>query len=157
MRASSRGLHANRCRAAGSPDFVHDQFAGGQRFRGLNVVDDVTRECLAAIPDTSIPGPRVARELTALTERRGKPGTIVSDNGTELTSNAILVRRELGCPDCLTIAVCQYASGLTALRCDFPWQKNVDTVDLVIRDAGECVSQPCLRSTPFSFAVSIKV
>ena len=90
MRASSRGLHANRCRAAGSPDFVHDQFAGGQRFRGLNVVDDVTRECLAAIPDTSIPGPRVARELTALTERRGKPGTIVSDNGTELTSNAIL-------------------------------------------------------------------
>ncbi len=30
------------------------------------------------------------RELTALIERRGKPGMIVSDNGTELTSNAIL-------------------------------------------------------------------
>jgi len=56
----------------------------------LNVVDDVTRECLAAIPDTSISGRRVARELTALIERRGKPGMIVSDNGTELTSNAIL-------------------------------------------------------------------
>ena len=67
-----------------------DQFAGGQRFRVLNVVDDVTRECLAAIPDTSISGRRVARELTALIERRGKPGMIVSDNGTELTSNAIL-------------------------------------------------------------------
>ena len=59
-------------------------------FRVLNVVDDVTRECLAAIPDTSISGRRVARELAALIERRGKPGMIVSDNGTELTSNAIL-------------------------------------------------------------------
>ncbi|MBS1304080.1 integrase core domain-containing protein, partial [Loktanella sp. SALINAS62] len=29
-------------------------------------------------------------ELAALIERRGKPGMIVSDNGTELTSNAIL-------------------------------------------------------------------
>jgi hypothetical protein len=39
----------------------------------LNVVDDVTRECLAAIPDTSISGRRVARELTTLIEQRGKP------------------------------------------------------------------------------------
>jgi len=31
----------------------------------------------------------VARELTTLIERRGKPGMIVSDNGTELTSDAI--------------------------------------------------------------------
>jgi putative transposase len=72
-----------------SLDFVHDQLAGGRRFRILNVVDDVTRECLAAIPDTSISGKRVARELTALIEQRGKPGLIVSDNGTEFTSNAI--------------------------------------------------------------------
>ncbi|TAG11893.1 MAG: transposase [Rhodobacterales bacterium] len=49
-----------------------------------------TRACLAAIPDTSISGRRVARELTALIERRGKSRMIVSDNGTELTSNAIL-------------------------------------------------------------------
>jgi transposase InsO family protein len=79
-----------RANARWSLDFVHDQFACGRRFRVLNVVDDVTRECLAAIPDTSISGRRVARELTALIERRGKPGMIVSDNGTELTSNAIL-------------------------------------------------------------------
>jgi transposase InsO family protein len=71
-------------------DFVHDQSANGQRFRVLNVVDDVTLEYLAAIPNTSISGRRVARELMALIERRGKPGMIVSDNGTELTSNAIL-------------------------------------------------------------------
>jgi putative transposase len=73
-----------------SLDFVHDQFACGRRFRILNVVDDVTRECLAAVADTSISGKRVARELTALIEKRGKPGMIVSDNGTELTSKAIL-------------------------------------------------------------------
>jgi putative transposase len=72
-----------------SVDFVHDQLACGRRFRILNVVDDVTRECLAAIPDTSISGRRVARELTALIKRRGKPGMIVSDNGTEFTSNAM--------------------------------------------------------------------
>jgi putative transposase len=73
-----------------SLDFVHDQFACGRRFRILNIVDDVTRECLAAIPDTSISGRRVARELTALIERRGTPGMIVSDHGTEFTSNAML-------------------------------------------------------------------
>lgn len=50
----------------------------------------MTRECLAAIPDTSISGRRVARELTALISRRGKPGMIVSDHGTEFTSNAML-------------------------------------------------------------------
>lgn len=49
----------------------------------------MTRECLAAIPDTSISGVRVARELTALIEQRGKPGMTVSDNGTEFTSHAI--------------------------------------------------------------------
>ena len=30
------------------------------------------------------------RELTALIARRRKPGMIVSDNGTEFTSNALL-------------------------------------------------------------------
>jgi putative transposase len=79
-----------KANARWSLDFVHDQFANGRRFRILNIVDDVTRECLAAIPDTSISGRRVARELTALIESRGKPGMIVSDNGTEFTSSAML-------------------------------------------------------------------
>ena len=73
-----------------SLDFVHDQLDNGRRFRVLNIVDDVTRECLAAVPDTSISGVRVVRELAALVAKHGKPGTIVSDNGTELTSNAVL-------------------------------------------------------------------
>jgi transposase InsO family protein len=79
-----------KANARWSLDFVHDQFAYGRRFRILNIVDDVTRECLGAIPDTSISGKRVARELTMLIATRGKPQMIVSDNGTEFTSNAIL-------------------------------------------------------------------
>ena len=79
-----------RPNARWSLDFVHDQFANGRRFRILNIVDDVTKECLGAIPDTSISGRRVARELTAIIERRRKPGMIVSDHGTEFTCNAML-------------------------------------------------------------------
>ena len=63
--------------------------ANGRRFQILNVVDDVTHECLAAIPDTSISSNRVASELTALVVRRGRPGLIISDKGTGLTSHAI--------------------------------------------------------------------
>jgi putative transposase len=73
-----------------SLDFVADQFVCGRRFRILAVFDDCTRECLAAIADTSLPGLRVARELDRLIAWRGRPKSIVSDNGTELTSNAIL-------------------------------------------------------------------
>jgi putative transposase len=73
-----------------SIDFVHDQLACGRRFRILNIIDDVTKECLAAVADTSISGKRVARELTALIARRGRPAMIVSDHGTEFTSNAML-------------------------------------------------------------------
>jgi putative transposase len=73
-----------------SLDFVADQFIDGRRMRILVVVDDCSRECLALIPDTSISGIRVARELSRLVADRGKPKMIVSDNGTELTSNAIL-------------------------------------------------------------------
>lgn len=73
-----------------SLDFVSDQLTDGRRFRILTVVDDCTRECLALIADTSLSGARVARELATLFDSRGKPQTVVSDNGTEFTSNAIL-------------------------------------------------------------------
>jgi putative transposase len=45
---------------------VHDQLVTGRRFRLLNIVDDVTRECLRAVVDTSILGRRVIRELADL-------------------------------------------------------------------------------------------
>jgi len=73
-----------------SLDFVADPFTDGRRLGILEVYDDCTRECLALVADTSISGRRVARELDMIIARRGKPAMIVSDNGTELTSNAIL-------------------------------------------------------------------
>ena len=73
-----------------SLDFVSDQFTDGRRFRILTIVDDCTRENLALIADTSLSGARVARELNRLIAERGKPRMIVSDNGSEFTSNAIL-------------------------------------------------------------------
>ena len=73
-----------------SLDFISDAFTDGRRFRVLAVVDDFTRECLTLIADTSLSGLRVARELDAIIARRGRPNTIVSDNGTEFTSTAVL-------------------------------------------------------------------
>ena len=73
-----------------SLDFVSDAFTDGRKFRVLAVIDDFSRECLALVVDTSLSGARVARELGMLVAQRGKPKTIVSDNGTEFTSMAIL-------------------------------------------------------------------
>jgi putative transposase len=73
-----------------SLDFVSDQMTDGRRFRILTVIDNCTRECLALVADTSLSGGRVARELDLIISQRGRPDTIVSDNGTEYTSNAIL-------------------------------------------------------------------
>lgn len=73
-----------------SLDFLSDAFADGRRFRILAIVDDFTRECLALVADTSLPGLRVVRELEAVVASRGRPAMIVSDNGTELTSMAML-------------------------------------------------------------------
>ena len=73
-----------------SLDFVSDAFTDGRRFRILTVVDDCTRENLALIADTSLSGLRVTRELDRVIAERGMPGAIVSDNGTEFTSMAIL-------------------------------------------------------------------
>lgn len=69
---------------------VADQMTDGRRFRILTVIDNCTRECLALVADTSLSGARVVRELDAVIRQRGRPDTIVSDNGTEYTSNAVL-------------------------------------------------------------------
>ena len=77
-----------------SLDFVMDTLVSGRRFRILTVVDDFTRECLGLVVDTSLTGPRVTRELDRILGQRGCPGMIVSDNGTEFTSNAMLAWQE---------------------------------------------------------------
>jgi putative transposase len=80
-----------RPNARWSVNFVHDQLSDGRRFRILNVIDDVTKECLAVIS-----GRRVARELDAVVAWRGEPDLIVSDHGTEFTSNARLAWSQEG-------------------------------------------------------------
>ena len=73
-----------------SLDFMSDALSCGRRFRVLGVMDQCSRECLTLLADTSIGGERVVRELDRLLQQRGKPLCIISDNGTELTSRAVL-------------------------------------------------------------------
>jgi len=77
-----------------SLDFVSDTLASGRKFRMLTVVDDFSRESLAVVVDNSLSGIRVARELDRIVEMRGTPCMVVSDNGTEFTSRAILAWQE---------------------------------------------------------------
>lgn len=83
-------LVPDRANQRWSLDFVSDAFSDGRRFRILCIVDDFSREALATVTDISLSGARMTRELDALIRRRGKPGMIVSDNGTEMTSHAVL-------------------------------------------------------------------
>ena len=73
-----------------SLDSASGVLADGRRFRVLVAVDDFTRECLALVADSSLPGRRVVRELDRIVELRGAPPLVVSDNGTELASHAVL-------------------------------------------------------------------
>ena len=71
-------------------DFMSDVLDSGRRFRVFAVEDQLTRTGLVAEVDTSLPGGRVVRVLDGLVAEHGKPAMIVSDNGTELTCNAII-------------------------------------------------------------------
>ena len=73
-----------------SLDFVADALSDGRRFRVLCIVADFSRECLATVVDTSLGGVRVVRELEGLAIEPAVPQVVVSDNGTELTSGAVL-------------------------------------------------------------------
>jgi transposase InsO family protein len=73
-----------------SVDFEHDQLSNRRRFRILNVIDDVTKECLAAAADTSIFRPEGGARARRHHRLARQPDLIISDHGTEFTSNAIL-------------------------------------------------------------------
>jgi putative transposase len=77
-----------------SMDFMSDSLCDGRRIRLLTIVDDFTRECVAIEVDTGITGERVIRTLERLKQTRGLPGMIVTDNGPEFTSRAMLTWSE---------------------------------------------------------------
>lgn len=73
-----------------SLDFVHDALADGRKLRILTIIDDFSREALCCHVAPSINGRQVASILKSLFQQKGKPTMIVSDNGTEFTSQAVL-------------------------------------------------------------------
>lgn len=73
-----------------SLDFVSDSLDSERRIRMLTVIDDFTKVCVGIVVDTSLSGNRVGRELDKIIKIYGKPETILSDNGTEFTSHAII-------------------------------------------------------------------
>jgi putative transposase len=83
-------IKASQVNEVWSLDFMSDRLANGKKIRLLNIVDEFTRESLKMIVDTSLSGLRVVRELEELIKYRGYPRQIISDNGTEFTSRAIL-------------------------------------------------------------------
>lgn len=70
-------------------DFVHDQLAGGRKFRVLTVIDKWHRECVALHADFALTGQSVVEALQALASERALPRAISVDHGTEFTSKAL--------------------------------------------------------------------
>ena len=68
-----------------SIDFVSDRLADGRAFRCFTLVDDFTRECPAIIVDVSLPAWRLLPTLDRLIAERGRPQSLVCDNGSEFT------------------------------------------------------------------------
>ncbi len=73
-----------------SVDFLSDQLSDGRRFRILTLVDDFTRQCLAAEAGISITGETVARVLDDAAGRQGGyPEIVTCDNGPEFAGRTL--------------------------------------------------------------------
>jgi putative transposase len=70
-------------------DFVHDRLLPGRGFRALAVVDESSRENLAIEKDVWLTGERVKSVLERLSNGRGLPATIRSDNGPEFRGRVL--------------------------------------------------------------------
>ena len=77
----------NQCWAL---DFVHDSLSNGRKLRLLTILDVFTKESLKIVVDTSLNGKSVIKALDEIIDERGKPERVLSDNGTEFTSNKVI-------------------------------------------------------------------
>jgi transposase InsO family protein len=92
-----RGTSANSCQSRPARfkndvwayDFVADRTASGKPLRWLTLVDEYTRECLALHVAASLTGADVRSVLARVIARRGAPGSIRSDNGSEFVCVAL--------------------------------------------------------------------
>jgi putative transposase len=72
-----------------SCDFVHDQTSSGTGFKVFTMVDEHTRECLAAQAAWSLGSKDVIAIITEVMALRGAPGHLRCDNGPEFIAYAI--------------------------------------------------------------------
>lgn len=70
-----------------SMDFVADALSDGRKIRMFTLIDTYTRECLAIGVDWRMTSQVASSVLDRVIAKRGKPGIITLDNGTEFTSN----------------------------------------------------------------------
>jgi transposase InsO family protein len=70
-------------------DFLHDRTADGRPLKGLTPVDEETREGLVRPAAGSMTGADVRRIAARVSGRRGAPGRIRSDNGSESIGEAL--------------------------------------------------------------------
>jgi putative transposase len=70
-------------------DFVSDQTENGSPFRVLTLIDEHTRQCLAAHAAWSIRGRDVLAVLEEAMRKHGVPEHIRSDNGPEFIADAV--------------------------------------------------------------------
>ena len=72
-----------------SYDFVEDRTHDGRRYRMLNVIDEISHECLAIRVARKLKAVDVIEVLADLFILRGVPGHIRSDNGPEFVAAAV--------------------------------------------------------------------
>ena len=70
-------------------DFIEDKTRTGSRIRMLNILDEYTREYLWVVVERSIKAVQVVAALEWLFARRGVPGYIRSDNGSEFIADVV--------------------------------------------------------------------
>ena len=70
--------------------YVSDALADGSNFHVLAVVNDFIQESLAFVPGSSLSGKPLTSELDTIIKARGKPATVASNNGIQMTSMAVL-------------------------------------------------------------------
>ena len=70
-------------------DFQFDELTTGKPLKLLNIIDEFTRECLAAHVDTSITADHLCSVLDRLVALRGAPAYLRCDHGPEFVAYAL--------------------------------------------------------------------